>query len=139
MSLEIIFREQHQGFLILTHILRLTTALTFHTAVLRPFQSQFHTPSGMQGREKTLERMAVEHRAQEPEVPVIITQPVSMRKEKLFSINLTRQRFPVQNHPAFLFQIIAAPDIMVAYKEMHLLTSSLKKPQYYNLLINNIL
>ena len=51
---------------------------------------------------------------------IIITQPVAMRQEKLLVINLTRQRFTMDNNPTFLFQIIAAPDIMVADKEMHL-------------------
>ena len=67
-----------------------------------------------------MQGMAVKQRPQYLEFPVAVTQSVSVSQEKLLSVNLTGQRFPVNDDSTFLFQVIPAPDIVVADEEMYL-------------------
>ena len=119
MVLEVVFCIDHQWFVVFAHIVRLLAVHPFQAAVLGPCQSQFHTPAGMKCGKQGLQRMAVENGTQKLEFTVGVAQPVTMGQVELLAMDFCGQRFAVQDDAAFLRQVVAAPDVMVARKEVY--------------------
>ena len=96
----------------------------FHTmlqaAVRRPRQTEIHSPSGMDAGKHALAKAVAEHGTQETELAVGVAQTVAVRQHEHLVAHLHRHRLGVQRHAAFLHQVIAAPDVVVARKEVHL-------------------
>ena len=61
----------------------------------------------------------MEHGSQQFELFIRIAQSVAMGKIELFSVDFRSKGFAVNGYSAFLGQVIPAPDVVVAGKEVH--------------------
>ena len=121
MGFQVFLGKTDEILLVLAQIRRVAA---FHTmlqaAVRRPRQTEIHSPTGMDAGKHALAKAVAEHGTQETELAVGVAQAVAVRQHEHLVAHLHRHRLGVQRHAAFLHQVIAAPDVVVARKEVHL-------------------
>ena len=73
----------------------------------------------MQGGEEALHRAAVEQQAQQLEARIGVAQAVAVGQVELLAADFGGQRLAVQDDATLPFQVVAAPDVVVADEEVH--------------------
>ena len=108
-ALHILLGKAYQEFLVFAHIRLLLAIGTLQAAVLCPVQSQRQSPAWMYGIQQPLAGTVVEHRLQELELLVRVTQAVTMGKEEHLVVNFHGLWFMVNDQSALFFQVAVCP------------------------------
>ena len=88
-------------------------------AVTRPGVSHPQAPSGVYHREHPLQETVVEYRTQDAEA-LLGRELVTMGKEELLIMEFNKTGFAVDNHTAFLLEVVKTPHVVVAGEEVYL-------------------
>ena len=97
----------------------ITLDLMLLHAVTRPGVSHPQAPSGVYHREHPLQETVVEYRAQDAEA-LLGRELVTMGKEELLIMEFNKTGFAVDNHTAFLLEVVKTPHVVVAGEEVYL-------------------
>ena len=108
-SLHVLLGKADQEFLLFAHVRLLLAIGTLQAAMLRPVQSQSHSPARVDGIQEALAGTVVEHSLQKLKLLVGIAQSVTMGKEEYLVVNLNGLRSVVYNHATLFFQVAISP------------------------------
>ena len=112
MRFEIFLGIEHQVFSVLAHVRRLFAVNALHAAVLCPVKAEIYSPARMNSSEQ--------QPSQELELLVVVAQSVAVRKKEHLAVYLGYDFLSVHNHATLLFEVVAAPDVVVSGKEVDL-------------------
>ena len=124
MFLQVLFGEEDKMLFFFAHIGWLSQGVlgrrcVLYTTVLSPLQAKGHTKVGMQPAEGPLAEPVVEDGAQEAERLALVAQPVAMCQEECLACYLDSLGLVVHDNAALLSEIVLAPDIVIACKEVN--------------------
>jgi len=124
MFLQVLFGEEYKMLFVLAHIGWLSQGVlgrrrVLYTTVLSPLQAKGHAKVGMQPTEGPLAEPVVEDGAQEAERLALVAQPVAMCQEECLACYLDGLGLMVHDNAALLSEIVLAPDIVIACKEVN--------------------
>ena len=120
MRAEIFLGVADQVFALLAHVGWVSSVAVLAAAVLCPSQSELHTPSGMQGREKYLRYTVMEQGSEEAELGVRVSESVAVCEVEDLVGEFEGEGLPVHDEAAFPLEVVVGPDVVVACEEMHL-------------------
>ena len=118
--LDVFLGIENQVFTLLTHKGLNTITLVCQSRMLGPRQSEPHTPTGMEGREKMLAKAVMEDRANDLERLAGVAQAVAMCQIEYLSIELYGLWLLVEDDTTLALQIFVGPDVVVACEIVHL-------------------
>ena len=118
--LDVFLGIENQVFTLLTHKGLNTIALVCQSRMLGPRQSEPHTPTGMEGREKVLADAIMEDGTDKLERLAGVAQAVAMGQIEYLSIELYGLWLLVEDDTTLALQIFVGPDVVVACELVHL-------------------
>lgn len=118
--LHVLLRKEHEVLAVLTHVRRFLAVGTLQTRVLRPGESEPHSPAWVQRVEQHLARAVVEYALYELEAAVGVAQSVAVRYVEHLVVDLYRLGLGVHDKATLLFEVAVGPDVVVAGEVVHL-------------------
>lgn len=120
MLLEVILGVSHQVLVMFAHVVGVSAFFAFHAAVLGPTQSQLHAPARVYHGKEAAQQTTVEEATQASKSFVGIAQTIAMSQIEFLSHDFEGLGAAMDDDTTFLGEVVVAPPVVVARKEVHL-------------------